>query len=514
MKLHPRVSRSLVELVKRFEGLRRRAARLPDGGWTIGYGHTRSAREGVVVTPEDAEALLYYDLSDVAEKVDAWTFTPLNQNQFEALTAFAFNIGLENFRRSSVLKRVNEGQHLQAAAALELWRKAEFGGEDLVVDALVRRRAAEKAHFLTPPEGFRPSPSPVLRPTFDHSVIEAAAVAQAGRPAFMVEAPLDGEDAAAHLTEASPETPQTSPLVGLGLNDAFGEEPKDEDREAPPRPPRPMAELSAPAALLAAGAATASLHQLFPDKRPAADPFAPTPDTEAQPVETGAEPHPAPSIDVRPPLEAPVGGYTGFGASDPELAVPPAPPAPSRSTVPAAARRFAEEPPPFAEPPPFTDPTPFAEPPPFAEPTEEQGPADRADTTSLFDIPVPRPKNVEPFPPQGAFPAAPPPVAPLGTGRVTAETLAAHPEVLAANPEVQAIVHDHPPEPPQGRYMIYLGVGLLGVALFLTGLVSMLGGKATAVNLIIGLMGVVLLTPPAGYFLLEFLNRDQPEPEA
>jgi lysozyme len=174
MKLHPRVTRSLVELVKRFEGLRRRAARLPDGGFTLGYGHTRAAREGGVVTPEDAEALLYYDLSEVAEKVDAWTFAPLNQNQFEALTAFAFNIGLQNFRCSTVLKRLNEGHYLEAAAALELWRKADFEGEELVIDALVRRRAAEKAHFLTPPGGFRPSPTPVLRPTFDDSVIKAA----------------------------------------------------------------------------------------------------------------------------------------------------------------------------------------------------------------------------------------------------------------------------------------------------------------------------------------------------
>ena len=77
MKLHPRVTRTAVELVKRFEGLRRRAARLPDGSWTIGYGHTKSAREGAEVSPEDAEALLYYDLSEVATKVEAWTFTPL-----------------------------------------------------------------------------------------------------------------------------------------------------------------------------------------------------------------------------------------------------------------------------------------------------------------------------------------------------------------------------------------------------------------------------------------------------
>ena len=216
MKLHPRVTRTGVELVKRFEGLRRRAARLPDGGWTIGYGHTVSAREGAEVTPEDAEALLYYDLSEVAGKLEAWTFTTLNQNQFEALSAFTFNIGLENFRNSTVLKRVNEGQHLLAGAAMELWRKADFNGEDLVVDALVRRRAAEKAHYLTPPEGFRPSPSPVLKPTFDHSVIEAAAQAHAARQAAVVDVPMEGETAMA-LVEAAPkpETEISAPLTPM-----------------------------------------------------------------------------------------------------------------------------------------------------------------------------------------------------------------------------------------------------------------------------------------------------------
>jgi lysozyme len=167
MKLHPRVTASAVELVKRFEGLRREPARLASGGWTVGYGHTRFAREGKAVTADEAEALLYYDLSVLADRLDAWIFTPLTQNQFEAILAFAFNIGLENFRTSAVLRRLNAGDLLQAASALELWRRADFGGEDLVVDALVRRRAAEKAHFLTPAEGFRPSPSPVLRPRLD-----------------------------------------------------------------------------------------------------------------------------------------------------------------------------------------------------------------------------------------------------------------------------------------------------------------------------------------------------------
>src|SRR5687768_2327753 len=100
MHTHPRLSKSGVELVKRFEGLRRTAAQLPAGGWTIGYGHTVSARQGAEVSPEDAEALLLYDLGRTAKAVDAAVFTPLNQNQYDALIAFAFNVGIDNFLRS------------------------------------------------------------------------------------------------------------------------------------------------------------------------------------------------------------------------------------------------------------------------------------------------------------------------------------------------------------------------------------------------------------------------------
>jgi lysozyme len=168
MKLRYGISPAAIELIKRFEGFRRTAAQLEDGGWTIGYGHTRSARAGAEVTEADAEALLGYDLVEVQAAVNDWTFTPLTQNQFDALTSFAFNISLDAFRHSSVLRRVNEGAMLQAACAMEMWRKADFEGERIVVDALIRRRAAEKALFLTPEDGFVAAPSAVLRPQLDY----------------------------------------------------------------------------------------------------------------------------------------------------------------------------------------------------------------------------------------------------------------------------------------------------------------------------------------------------------
>src|SRR5579863_9794334 len=165
------VSRSAVELIKGFEGFRAKSARLDDGRWTIGYGHTLTAREGAEIGEPDAEALLLYDLIAVSHAVNEHVFAPLNQNQFDALASFVFNIGVRSFRGSPTLRRLNEGRPLEAALAMELWRKSDLEGERIVVDALVRRRAAEKALFLKPPEGWTPAPTPVLPPKLDYDAL-------------------------------------------------------------------------------------------------------------------------------------------------------------------------------------------------------------------------------------------------------------------------------------------------------------------------------------------------------
>jgi len=191
MKPSLQVSRPAIALIKGFEGLRRSAARLADGRWTIGYGHTKFAREGVEITEKDAEALLIYDLIEVVGAVNDLVFSPVSQNQFDALVSFASNIGIDNFRTSAVLRRINEGELIKAAFAIETWRRADFAGEAIVIDALVRRRAAEKALFLTPEAGFVPAPTPVLPPKFDP---EAAPVPP-GEALRRLIAPLDGDSA-------------------------------------------------------------------------------------------------------------------------------------------------------------------------------------------------------------------------------------------------------------------------------------------------------------------------------
>ncbi|HWA59734.1 MAG TPA: glycoside hydrolase family protein [Caulobacteraceae bacterium] len=234
MKPRHQVSRSAVSLIKRFEGFRAKSAQLDDGRWTIGYGHTKTAREGAEIAEADAEALLLYDLINVAHAVNEWTYAPLNQNQFDALVSFAFNIGLENFRRSTTLRRINEGRMLEAALAMELWRRADFEGERIVVDALVRRRSYEKTLFLQPVDEWAPAPSPVLPPKIDYDV---APFTLTSAPAVL-KTDLTGRRAVAERTAGAPLRPleDTGPTasetaaaaVAARLEAILAQEPKPE----------------------------------------------------------------------------------------------------------------------------------------------------------------------------------------------------------------------------------------------------------------------------------------------
>ena len=243
MQLHPRVTRSTLDLVATFEGLRRRAARLDDGSWTVGHGHVRTAREGVEVSPQDARALLAWDLSRTAELLDQVVSVPLDAHQFDALVSLAFNLGEEAFRGSQVLALLNEGLTLQAAAAFEPWRRADLEGRNLVVDTLVRRRAAEKALFLTPVEGFAAAPTPVLRPRADGALALSADRPSAVEPAVEVAAPLEGDDARARLVEAPPRSASSAVVDALAerLDRLVPDAEPPPVQAAPPAPAAPPA---------------------------------------------------------------------------------------------------------------------------------------------------------------------------------------------------------------------------------------------------------------------------------
>lgn len=133
-----------VELVKRFEGFRAKPYLCPAGVATIGYGHTEGiSLSDPAISREAAAALLEKDLANFAAGVARMLAAPVTQNQFDALVSFAYNVGLGNLQRSTLLKKVNAGDLAGAAREFAKWTKAE--GVEL--PGLVRRRAAERALF-------------------------------------------------------------------------------------------------------------------------------------------------------------------------------------------------------------------------------------------------------------------------------------------------------------------------------------------------------------------------------
>ncbi|MHA7871037.1 MAG: lysozyme, partial [Hyphococcus sp.] len=113
-----KISESGIALLKRFEGLELEAYQDIAGIWTIGYGHTGNVQPGQRITEREAEALLRRDLKSREDAVGRAVNVPLNQNEFDALVSFVYNVGANAFRRSTALKRLNRDNRMGAADAL------------------------------------------------------------------------------------------------------------------------------------------------------------------------------------------------------------------------------------------------------------------------------------------------------------------------------------------------------------------------------------------------------------
>ena len=139
-----KTSENGINLITSHEGLRTRAYRCPAGVWTIGYGHTKGVKEGQVVTVRQAIDFLKEDLES-AENTVSKHLPGINQNQFDALVSFVFNVGAGSFGRSTLLRKAKINPNDPSIdEEFAKWHKA--GGESL--KGLVRRRADEaKLYF-------------------------------------------------------------------------------------------------------------------------------------------------------------------------------------------------------------------------------------------------------------------------------------------------------------------------------------------------------------------------------
>lgn len=140
-----KTSKAGIELIKKYEGLRLASYVDSSGVWTIGYGHTGDVKMGDVITKEEAERLLIQDLSVAENEINRYGLN-LCQNQFDALVSFVYNVGIGNFRKSTLLKKLQADPN-DPTIADEFKRWIYAGGK--VLQGLVKRRSDEARLYFS-----------------------------------------------------------------------------------------------------------------------------------------------------------------------------------------------------------------------------------------------------------------------------------------------------------------------------------------------------------------------------
>ena len=142
-----KISEKGLSIIKEFEGCRLEAYLDPAGVPTIGYGHTSGVKMGQVITQNTADKYLRNDCAAAEKNVNSFDAKyHWNQNQFDALVSFAFNLG-------SINQLTANGTRSIAEISAKIPEYCHAGGKKLA--GLVRRRAAEKELFDTPAEALK-----------------------------------------------------------------------------------------------------------------------------------------------------------------------------------------------------------------------------------------------------------------------------------------------------------------------------------------------------------------------
>lgn len=145
-----KISNKGLELIKKFEGCRLAAYKDFGGVWTIGYGHTKGVTAGETITQAQADAFLVEDCGKAEAAVNKYMNKyNFNQNQYDALVSFAFNIG-------SIDKLTINGTRTIAEISSKIPAYCNCAGKKL--QGLVNRRTEEKELFDTPVSGQATAP--------------------------------------------------------------------------------------------------------------------------------------------------------------------------------------------------------------------------------------------------------------------------------------------------------------------------------------------------------------------
>lgn len=134
------------EMIKKHEALRLRAYMpTPNDVPTIGWGHTRGVKMGDVITEKQAQKFFEQDTAWAVKAVNNMVKVKLNQNQFDALVSWVFNVGETNARASTLVRQLNTGDYEAVRRELPRWNKQK----GKVLRGLVKRRAEEVELFYS-----------------------------------------------------------------------------------------------------------------------------------------------------------------------------------------------------------------------------------------------------------------------------------------------------------------------------------------------------------------------------
>lgn len=133
-----------IELIKKFEGLKLKAYKCPAGVLTIGYGHTGGVKATDVISNQQAESFLISDLEAFEKEINAFGFK-LNQNQFDALISFCYNLGVSAFVHSSIFKLIKIDPNTKAIGSV--WNRYVYANKQILSGLVARRKAESELYY-------------------------------------------------------------------------------------------------------------------------------------------------------------------------------------------------------------------------------------------------------------------------------------------------------------------------------------------------------------------------------
>ena len=138
------ISQKGIDLIKKFEGCKLYSYRDSVGVATIGYGHTKNVKMGMSITQAQADLFLKEDMLLFEKSINALNIN-FTQGEFDALCSWCFNLGVGNFKSSTMYKYIiARKSDIEITDQMVKWHNA--GGKPLL--GLKKRRCAEANMFL------------------------------------------------------------------------------------------------------------------------------------------------------------------------------------------------------------------------------------------------------------------------------------------------------------------------------------------------------------------------------